>query len=74
MKEVEKAQEAIEREEYDVAMRLLRGSADSGSAEAQYLLGYLYFTSADVTRDWGQVCNLRFFTGSQIHLNCKLHA
>jgi len=47
--EVEKAaQEAIEREEYDAAMPLLRGSADSGSAEAQYLLGYLYFTSADV--------------------------
>ena len=49
MNEVEKAaQEAIGREEYDVAKRLLRGSADSGSAEAQYLLGYLYFTSAHV--------------------------
>jgi TPR repeat protein len=35
-------------EKADLAMRLLRGSADAGSAEAQFLLGYLYFTSADV--------------------------
>lgn len=49
MNKVEKAaKEAIEREQYEVAMRLLRGWADSGSAEAQYLLGHLYFTSADV--------------------------
>ena len=49
MNEVEKtAQEAIERREYDLAVRLLRSPADSGSAVAQYLLGYLYFTSADV--------------------------
>jgi len=47
---LKKAQEAIERGEYDAAVGLLRGPADSGSADAQYLLGYLYFTSADVDR------------------------
>ena len=57
MNEVEQAaHEAIGREEYDLAVQLLRGPADSGSAEAQYLLGYLYFTSADVdpaeSRQW----------------------
>lgn len=50
------AQEAIERGEYDAAVGLLLGPADSGSADAQYLLGYLYFTSADVdpveSRQW----------------------
>src|SRR5215470_15160251 len=57
MSEAEKAAwEAIKREEYDLAVRLLRGPADAGSAEAQYLLGDLYFTSADVdpaeARQW----------------------
>lgn len=38
---------AIEREEYDLAVRLLLDPARAGSAQSQYLLGYLYFTSAD---------------------------
>lgn len=45
---IEEARRAIEREEYESASELLRPLADTGSAEAQYLLGYLYFTSADV--------------------------
>src|SRR6185295_14502323 len=49
MNEVERAaQEAIDREEYDLALKLLRDPASAGLADAQYLLGYLYFTSADV--------------------------
>lgn len=49
MTEVERtAREAIERGEYERAEDLLRGPASAGSAEAQYLLGYLYFTSANV--------------------------
>ena len=38
MNEVEQeAYEAIGREEYDLAVQLLRGPSDSGSAEAQYV-------------------------------------
>ena len=52
----EEARQAIEDEEYDRALFLLRPLADAGSAEAQYLLGYLYFTSAEVdaqeSRHW----------------------
>ena len=57
MTEVERTgREAIERGEYERAEDLLRGPASAGSAEAQYLLGYLYFTSANVdaneSRQW----------------------
>jgi uncharacterized protein len=57
MKEaLEEAREAIEREEYKRASDLLRPLADAGSADAQYLLGDLYFTSAGVdaheSRQW----------------------
>jgi TPR repeat protein len=57
MTEVEKAAwEAIEHEEYELAAQLLHGPADAGSAEAHYMLDYLYFTSANVdateSRQW----------------------
>ena len=56
MSQIEEAQAAIEREDYDAAIQLLRPFADSGFAEAQYLLGSLYFTSAEVdpreSHDW----------------------
>lgn len=45
---IQEAQRAIEREEYDRAIALLQPLADSGNPEAQYLLGYLAFTSAEV--------------------------
>src|SRR6185295_17937502 len=49
MKEtLESARQALDREEYGPAARLLAPLAEAGIAEAQYLLGSLYFTSADV--------------------------
>jgi hypothetical protein len=58
MKPLEEAQAAIKREDYDTAIQLLRPLAESGLAGAQYLLGSLYFTSADVdpreSHDWLQ--------------------
>jgi TPR repeat protein len=47
---IDKAKAAIEREDYDTAMAILRPLADSGEAEAEFLMGYLYFTSATVTK------------------------
>jgi len=47
---VEQAKAAIEREDYDSAIKLLRPLADGGLAEAEFLLGYLYFTSAEVSK------------------------
>src|SRR5437016_10230573 len=56
MNEVEEAKAAIEREDYETAIQLLRPLAESGLAEAQYLLGSLHFTSAEVdpreSHDW----------------------
>src|SRR2546426_10910174 len=43
--------DAIQREDYDSAIRLLRPLADAGQSEAQFLFGYLFFTGADVTKD-----------------------
>jgi TPR repeat protein len=37
------ARHAIEREEYERAVNLLRDPANTGSAEAQYLLGYVLY-------------------------------
>jgi TPR repeat protein len=45
------AKDAIEREDYDSATQILRPLADANDAEAQFLIGYLYFTSADVSKD-----------------------
>ena len=45
-----KARAAIDRENYDAAIAILRPLADSGDVEAEFLMGYLFFTSADVTR------------------------
>lgn len=44
------ARAAIDREDFPAATALLRPLADGGVAEAQFLLGYLYFTSADVSQ------------------------
>jgi TPR repeat protein len=38
--------------EFDQAIGLLEPMAEQGDADAQFLLGYLYFTSADVEADW----------------------
>lgn len=48
---IEKAKAAIEREDYEVASDLLMPLAENGAAEAEFLMGYLYFTSASVTKD-----------------------
>lgn len=48
---IEKAKAAIEREDYAVASDLLRPLAEHGAAEAEFLMGYLYFSSAPVTKD-----------------------
>lgn len=45
---IEAARQAVGRVEYEDASRLLRPLAEAGSSEAQYLLGYLYLTAADV--------------------------
>src|SRR5206468_7177736 len=47
--------DAIQREDYDSAIRLLRPLADAGQSEAQFLFGYLFFTGADVTNDDSRV-------------------
>ena len=47
--------DAIQREDYDSAIRLLRPLADAGQSEAQFLFGYLFFTGADVTKDDSRV-------------------
>lgn len=47
---IEKAKAAIGREDYDGAIELLRPLANAGDADAEFLMGYLYFTSADVAK------------------------
>src|SRR5436190_12351849 len=47
---IEKAKAAIEREDYDAATELLRPLAHADMADAEFLMGYLFFTSADVTK------------------------
>lgn len=51
-----KAQAAIDREEFSLAESLARPLAETGNAQAQYLLGSLYYTGAEVTkaasREW----------------------
>jgi uncharacterized protein len=47
----EQAKAAIARQDYTDAIRLLRPAAEAGSAEAQYLLGSLHFTSAEINAD-----------------------
>jgi len=47
--------DAIQREDYESAIRLLRPPADAGQSEAQFLFGYLFFTGADVTKDDSRV-------------------
>lgn len=48
---IAQAKEAIARADYELAVRLIRPLADAGHAGAQFLLGYLYFTGADVAKD-----------------------
>ena len=52
---VSQAKAAIEREDYALALHLLHPLADAGHAEAQFLMGYLYFTSAEVGKDDSKV-------------------
>lgn len=65
MKPLEEAQTAIKREDYDSAIRILRPLAESGLAEAQYLLGSLHFTSAEV--DPGESHNWLLRAAAQNH-------
>ncbi len=44
----------IEAEEFEEAIRLLLPQAEKGDADAQFLLGYLYFTSAEVEPEWAK--------------------
>src|SRR5688572_7910535 len=50
MEVIRKARNLIDAEHYDEATELIFSLAEHGDSEAQFLLGYLYFTSADVTR------------------------
>jgi TPR repeat protein len=52
---VETAKTAIEREDYDAAAALLQPLAQSGLTEAEFLMGFLYFTSANVTKQESRV-------------------
>src|SRR5215831_3122788 len=48
---LEKAKAAIENEDYEAANGLLRPLAGDGVTEAEFLMGYLLFTSAAVTKE-----------------------
>jgi TPR repeat protein len=48
---IAEARDAIYHEDYNSATRLLRPLADGGGAEAQFLMGYLFFTSADTSKE-----------------------
>lgn len=48
--DVEQARAVIERENYETALELLRPHAEAGVLEAQFLMGFLYFTSAEGTK------------------------
>ena len=52
---IQKAKAAIEREDYSSAIGVLRPLAGDGCAEAEFLMGYLYFTSAQVTKEQSRV-------------------
>src|SRR5712672_2210566 len=52
---IEQAKTAIEREDYTAAIDLLRPLARDGCTEAEFLMGYLFFTSAEVTKDESRV-------------------
>lgn len=51
MDELEEALAAIADERFDEALALLRPRAGAGDAEAQFLLGYLFFTDAALEHD-----------------------
>jgi len=51
MNTLKQAKEAIEAEDYQHAIDLLKSLAENDEPEAQFLLGYLYFTNADVTKE-----------------------
>ena len=48
---MKEAKDAIVVENYEKATKLLKPNAEKGIAEAQFLLGYLYFTDADVSKE-----------------------
>jgi TPR repeat protein len=51
MDELERALAAIAEEHFDEALAILRPRAEMGDAEAQFLLGYLFFTDAEIEHD-----------------------
>jgi len=51
---IDQAKAAIEREDYTAVIDLLRPLACEGCTEAEFLMGYLFFTSAEVTKDESQ--------------------
>src|SRR5262245_5849245 len=69
-----KARNAIESEDYRAAIQLLRPLAEAEHGEAQFLCGYLYFTSADVTKDdcrrWLQRAAAQNHPGALYYLAC----
>ena len=46
-----KAQAALAREDYESVESIARPLAEAGDSEAQYLMGYLFFTAAEVAKD-----------------------
>lgn len=44
----------LQAEEFDQAIPLLEPLAEQGDADAQFLLGYLHFTSAEVDPEWAK--------------------
>jgi len=46
-----KAQAALAREDYESVESIVRPLAEAGNSEAQYLLGYLYFTPVEIDKE-----------------------
>lgn len=74
---VKAANEAINREDYTLAANLLPGPAHSGILEAQFLLGYRYFTSADLdlreSRHWLELAAAQRHADALFHLSTLRH-
>jgi len=68
------AKEAIDAKRFDHARQVLTPIANAGVAEAQYLLGYLFFTSAEVDpvecRKWLERAARQDHPEALYHLSC----
>jgi uncharacterized protein len=51
---IEDGSAAYQRHDYETALRLLRGPAEQGSAEAQLLLGFMYHDGEGVPQDYAE--------------------